>query len=215
MPCEGGPCPMLLPRWARRLVLSHTCWQVKDRGAATNWAEGGSTETVSGPAMSFLAEMFPDFLGWPIHRTYRTNKFNSEHDAPRVETEQSSIPEGGEWLSVRTAPATLAHFVYANFLAWVTADIISSIELHPDWPIILKLTKWASRSSIATARDASKSTFCWCEILIFNLNETFFHCGNEVVASGLPSDSENVVILTAATPTSLRFEEFQSFRLHP
>ena len=63
LPCEDGPCPMLLPRWARRLVLSHTCWQVKDKGAATNWAEGGSTEAVSGPAMSFLAEMFPDFRG--------------------------------------------------------------------------------------------------------------------------------------------------------
>ena len=61
LPCEEGPCPMDLPRWARQLVLAHTCWQVKDEVAARSWAEEGSHEVVSELVANVLAEIFPDF----------------------------------------------------------------------------------------------------------------------------------------------------------
>lgn len=57
---------MILPRWARRLVLAHTCWQVKDEEAATTWAQGGSTEAMPELVQNVLVEIFPDFRGWAL-----------------------------------------------------------------------------------------------------------------------------------------------------
>ena len=54
---------MILPQWARRLVLAHTCWQVKDEEAATTWAQGGATEAIPEMVQNVLVEIFPDFRG--------------------------------------------------------------------------------------------------------------------------------------------------------
>ena len=201
---------MLLPRWARRLVLSHTCWQVKDKGAATNWAEGGSTEAVSGPAMSFLAEMFPDFRGWAISQDKQVQQ-RTWYSPSWNQTEQHCW---GKWLSIRTARAALAHFGYTICSAWLAADTSSSIELHPDWPIILKLQK-LDRNHMRRLENVHFVGARSCK-RFSTFSEILFHSGHEEIAFGHPSDSENFGTFAAATSlSSLGFEEFQSFQLHP
>ena len=54
---------MILPQWARRLVLAHTCWKVKDEEAARTWAQGGATEAIPEMVQNVLVEIFPDFRG--------------------------------------------------------------------------------------------------------------------------------------------------------
>ncbi|CAJ1328844.1 unnamed protein product [Effrenium voratum] len=61
-PCEGASCKSrdALPRWARRLVLDHTCWPASDPLAAEAWVQAAEGPgEVSGPAAAFLPEIFP------------------------------------------------------------------------------------------------------------------------------------------------------------
>ncbi|CAJ1401003.1 unnamed protein product [Effrenium voratum] len=64
-PCEGASCKSrdALPRWARRLVLDHTCWPASDPLAAEAWVQAAEGPgEVSGPAAAFLPEIFPRSL---------------------------------------------------------------------------------------------------------------------------------------------------------
>lgn len=204
---------MLLPRWARRLVLSHTCWQVKDKGAATNWAEGGSTEAVSGPAMSFLAEMFPDFRGWAISQDKQVQQ-RTWYSPSWNQTEQHCW---GKRLSIRTAPAALVHFVYTICSAWL-ADVGCRYKfLHWASPWLTNHSEApeARLQPYETLRNVHFVGARSCK-RFSTFSEILFHCGHEEIAFGHPSDSENFGTFAAATSiSSLRFEEFQSFQLHP